>query len=159
MNQSDGAADGSLVVVRSDGGYASLEARAAFATGAVLSRFGAREELRAPNYLTVQVAADRHILLAPEHLQYTNHSCEPNAFFDTGRGELVALTAIAPGDAITFFYPSTEWTMDRAFACHCGTPSCLGEIAGAAQLDPAVLAHYRLADHIAAALASARAEA
>jgi len=159
MNQSDDAADGSLIVVHDADGYAGLEARAAFAAGAPVSRFGAREELRAPNYLTVQVAAGRHILLAPEHLQYTNHSCEPNVFFDTVRGELVALTAIAPGDAITFFYPSTEWTMDRAFACRCGTPSCLGEIAGASQLDPAVLAHYRLADHIVAALASARAEA
>lgn len=155
MRESEGAADGSLSVERDEGGYASLIARREFAEGAVVAEFSAREVLDQPNYLTVQVAADRHIMLAPEYVQYINHSCEPNVFFDTQRGEIVALRAIAPGEGITFFYPSTEWTMDRAFACHCGTASCLGQIAGASQLDRAVLAGYRLAPHIAEALAPA----
>ncbi|MBU6266840.1 MAG: SET domain-containing protein-lysine N-methyltransferase [Sphingomonadales bacterium] len=159
MSDFEGAADRSLEVVRDSEGYATLLARTPFAAGALVAPFGAREELRAPNYLTVQVAADRHILLAPEHLQYINHSCEPNVFFDTAHGKIVALRDIAADEPITFFYPSTEWTMDRAFACHCGTPSCLGQIAGASQLPPAVIARYRLADHIAAALAGANAEA
>lgn len=159
MNESDGAADGSLEVVRDGSGYATLLARRPFVAGALVARFGAREDLLAPNYLTVQVSADRHILLAPEHLQYINHSCDPNVFFDTARGEIVALRDIAADEAITYFYPSTEWRMDRAFACHCGTAACLGEIAGASQLAPAALARYRLAEHIAAALATVGAKA
>ena len=34
-------------------------------------------------YLTVQTGADRHITLMPEFLQYINHSCGPNVFFNT----------------------------------------------------------------------------
>lgn len=155
MNESEGSADGSLVVERDDSGYASLIARKDFAKGEVIAEFSAKEVRLEPNYLTVQVATDRHIMLAPEYVQYINHSCEPNVFFDTERGEVLALRGIAAGEAVTFFYPSTEWAMDRAFACHCGTQSCLGEIAGASQIDPVVLANYRLAGHIEAALAQA----
>ena len=157
MKDEEAAADGSLVVVRDAQGQAGLQAGKAFAIGEVVSRFGAREERREPDYLTVQVGPGRHITLDPPYLQYTNHSCEPNVLFDTARGEIVALAEIAPGDAITFFYPSTEWAMDRPFACLCGTPSCLGTIAGASQLDPAQLAGFRLAPHIAEMLDNAEA--
>lgn len=155
MHESQGAADGSLIVERDSTGYASLIAQRNFAEGELVAEFSAREVLDRPNYLTVQVAPDRHIMLAPEYVQYINHSCEPNVFFDTERGEVLALRDIGRGEGITFFYPSTEWAMDRAFACHCGTASCLGEIAGASQIDPAALARYRLATHIEAALAEA----
>ena len=157
MPDQDCAADGSLVVMRDASDYRSLVTTRAFAAGEVLARFSAREVLDRPNHLTVQVRRDRHILLAPEHLQYTNHSCDPNVFFDTARGEIVTLRPIPAHAPVTFFYPSTEWTMDRAFACHCGTAACLGTIAGAGQLDPAQLAPYRLADHIIEALATAAA--
>ena len=156
MHESEGSADGSLIVERDAGGYSSLVAGRPFGGGEVVAGFTAQEVLREPNYLTLQVGPDRHIMLAPEYIRYTNHSCEPNVFFDIERGQIVALRPIATGEGITFFYPSTEWAMDRAFTCHCGTPSCLGEIAGASQLDPAVLANYRLAGHIEAALAEAR---
>ena len=156
MPQKESAAqDGSLVVMRDESDYRSLVTTRDFAAGEILATFGAREELDHPNYLTVQVASDRHILLAPEYLQYINHSCDPNVFFDTVRGEIVVLQPIAADTPVTFFYPSTEWTMDRPFACHCGTAACLGTIAGASQLDPAQLAPYRLAEHIADALAVA----
>ena len=37
------------------------------------------------------------------------------------------------GDELTFFYPSTEWEMDRPFRCRCGAGEgkCLGWIDGA----------------------------
>lgn len=114
----------------------------------VLHAFGAREYVQRPTYLSVQVDDDRHILLAPEFLQYINHSCEPNTFFDTGHFEVVALRDIAADEEITFFYPSTEWTMTQSFDCFCGADSCLGRIQGAAHLPKQALAKYRFAEHI-----------
>ncbi|MFN0108309.1 MAG: SET domain-containing protein-lysine N-methyltransferase [Blastocatellia bacterium] len=113
-----------------------------------LHTFGAREFVHRPTYLTVQVDDDRHILLAPEYLQYINHSCAPNVFFDTTSGEIIALRDIAANEEISFFYPSTEWTMTQPFDCFCGSANCLEQIRGAAHLSRKTLAKYRLADHI-----------
>lgn len=118
-----------------------------------LHAFGAREYVPRPTYLSVQVDDNRHLLLAPEFLQYINHSCEPNVFFDTTNGEVIALRDIAANEEITFFYPSTEWTMTQSFDCFCGSANCLGQIQGAAHLSRRTLATYRLADHIQRKLA------
>lgn len=119
----------------------------------VLHTFGAREYVPRPTYLSVQVDDDRHLLLAPEFLQYINHSCAPNVFFDTANGEVIALRDIAANEEITFFYPSTEWAMTQAFDCFCGASNCLERIQGAAHLSRRILATHRLADHIQRKLA------
>lgn len=142
------AGDDRLHVMRNAQGYHRAIAAVAIAEGEVLAPFGARETRDVPNYLTVQTGPEAHILLAPEHLQYINHSCDPNVFFDTARMEIRALHPIAPGDEITFFYPSTEWSMDRAFACGCASRDCLGQVAGADQLDARSLARHRFNGHI-----------
>lgn len=142
-----------VIVDRVSDDYARIIAAQDVAAGAVLQGFGAQEVLAQPSYLSLQIAADQHILLSPDYLQYTNHSCDPNVFFDTQKMEIIALRPIAAGDEISFFYPSTEWTMDRPFPCHCGAASCLGTMDGAAGLSDAVLALYRLNPHITAALA------
>jgi hypothetical protein len=77
-------------------------------------RSAAREYVARPTYLSVQVADDRHIHLAPEFLQYINHSCEPNTFFDTKNGKVVALRDITPNEEITFFYPFDGMVNDAA---------------------------------------------
>ncbi|MGZ8540081.1 MAG: SET domain-containing protein-lysine N-methyltransferase [Chitinophagaceae bacterium] len=73
-----------------------------------------------------------------------NHSCDPNVFFDTHAMQIVALKAIAEGDEMTFFYPSTEWDMAQPFTCLCGCNSCLGVIEGAAHIKPEILDRYKL---------------
>ena len=153
------AGDARIDVLKNADGYSRAVAAVAIAEGEVLAPFGARETRATPNYLTVQTGPDTHILLAPEHLQYINHSCDPNVFFDTVRMEIIALRAIAPGEEIQFFYPSTEWTMDRAFDCLCGSSECLGRIAGADQLDARALARHRFNLHILDRLAERLAEA
>ena len=115
----------------------------------IITAFKASAVLSKPTYLTVQTGIDTHITLAPTFLQYANHSCAPNAFFDTTRMQFIALKAIEPGDEITFFYPSTEWNMQQPFICHCNQNQCLGSIRGAAYLSPALLKNYRLTDFIA----------
>ncbi len=87
-------------------------------------------------------------MLAPEFLQYTNHSCNPNVFFDTTDFVLRCLTKIEVGEEMTFFYPSTEWCMAQTFDCECKTEKCLGDIQGALYLHPAILQTYKLSDYI-----------
>jgi hypothetical protein len=148
------AGDARVDVLKNEDGYSRAVAAVALAQGEVLAPFGARETVATPNYLTVQTGPDTHILLAPEHLQYINHSCDPNVFFDTKRMEIVALRDIAPGEEVRFFYPSTEWTMDRAFDCQCGSSACLGRIAGADELDADALERYAFNQHILDRLAA-----
>ena len=119
-------------------------AKRTYQPGDVVIEFSASQVLSEPSYLTVQVGIDRHILLYPQHLQYINHSCDPNVFFDTYAMQIVALKPIAEGDEMTFFYPSTEWDMAQPFTCFCGCRNCLREIKGAAHINPEILNNYKL---------------
>ncbi|MFN8290159.1 MAG: SET domain-containing protein [Chitinophagaceae bacterium] len=121
--------------------------------GDIIADFWAGTIATEPTYLTVQVGTRRHITLQPEFLQYINHSCDPNVFFDTTAMKLVALKEIKPEDEMVFFYPSTEWKMTQTFDCYCGSPFCLGEIKGAAYLSKEAQEKYRLTDFIQQQLA------
>jgi len=127
-----------------DNNQKAFFAQQKYEAGQVVAEFSAGKVMSRPTYLTVQVDIDKHIMLQPEHLQYINHSCDPNVFFDTYTMQVVALKPIAEGDEMTFFYPSTEWDMVQPFKCFCGTSRCLGEIKGAAHINPQVLRSYTL---------------
>jgi hypothetical protein len=129
-------------------GHKALFTMQPFQPGQVLCSFSAREILTGPTYLTVQIGANRHITLKPEFLQYMNHSCKPNTFFDTTAMQIICLEVVEPGDELTFFYPSTEWEMAQPFVCQCGQPTCLGSVSGAANLPATVLQQYRLSEFI-----------
>jgi hypothetical protein len=130
-------------------GEYSLHANQSFRPNQVITLFKAGAILSKPTYLTVQTGTSTHITLSPTFLQYANHSCAPNTFFDTALFEFIALKKIEPGDELTFFYPSTEWNMQQPFSCHCQQKGCLGSINGAAHLPPSVLGRYRLTQFIA----------
>ncbi|MGK2861146.1 MAG: SET domain-containing protein-lysine N-methyltransferase [Chitinophagaceae bacterium] len=138
--------DHSFAAVRQniDNNQKAFFAQQFYSPGDVVIEFSASQILTTPSYLTVQVDIDKHIMLHPEHLQYINHSCGPNVFFDTDTMQIVALKHIAEGDEMTFFYPSTEWDMAQPFTCFCGTQNCLGKIQGAAHLSPEILSSYKL---------------
>ncbi len=125
-----------------------LHSTKTFQPGDIISHFSAAGVFDTPSYLTVQTADDRHITLVPEFLQYINHSCSPNMFFDTTGMQLLCLRKIVPGEQFTFFYPGTEWEMAQPFACRCGTVDCIGHISGASQLHIAVMSRYKLTDYI-----------
>jgi hypothetical protein len=129
-------------------GQKHLQASTWHAEGSLLHKFSARERLTQPTYLTVQIDHHQHIHLAPVFLQYINHSCEPNVYFDVSKHKVRCLRDIEAGEELTFFYPSTEWSMVQAFECTCSNPSCLGIIKGAAYLDKNLIKKYKLADHI-----------
>lgn len=116
--------------------------------GDTICDFGASAILQTPSYLTIQVNSNEHICLHPSFLQYTNHSCSPNIFFDTNAFKVIALQMINAGDELTYFYPSTEWEMAQPFQCVCGSDNCLGNIGGASYLSKKVIAGYRFSDFI-----------
>jgi hypothetical protein len=97
-------------------------------------------------WTSIQIGLDSHIELDSE-LVYMNHSCSPTVFVDTVNFELIALSDLQSGDLVTFFYPSTEWVMDKPFECCCGSTNCLGFISGAKQLG-AKVKHWRCSAHI-----------
>ncbi len=133
-------------------GQRYLHSTQSFKPGDIISPFSAAGVFDKPSYLTVQTGDHTHITLLPEFLQYINHSCSPNMFFDTGAMHLLCLREILPGDQFTFFYPSTEWEMAQPFACSCGTADCVGTITGASQMNREILSRYKLTDYIAGKL-------
>ncbi|MEO7768613.1 MAG: SET domain-containing protein-lysine N-methyltransferase [Ferruginibacter sp.] len=126
----------------------SLFANIAFEPGDLISNFFAATTQNNASYLTVQTGINQHITLAPTFLQYINHGCDPNIFFDTTAMQLFCIKSIRSGDELRFFYPSTEWKMAQPFVCNCGSIHCLQLVSGAAQVNPDTLAKYRLTDFI-----------
>ncbi len=124
-----------------------------YRAGDDIAEFSAGTISAEPTYLTVQIGIGKHITLQPEFLQYINHSCDPNVFFDTTTMKLVALKDLQPEEELTFFYPSTEWKMTQPFGCYCGSHQCLGNIKGAAYLTKEAIERYRLTDFIQQQLA------
>ncbi len=126
----------------------SLFAAVAYTQGSAFATFEAAETLAAPNKYTVQVSDEIHIILHPGFLQYMNHSCDPNVFFDTKKMQLSALKNIDAGDELTFFYPSTEYAMASPFNCFCGSVNCLHTIQGASFLSIEIIHNYKFTDFI-----------
>lgn len=120
-----------------------------YAAGEIIARFEDARPAR-QSYLTVQVGPGQHLQL--ETLANLNHSCRPNTVLDTEARTVVACRAVKAGEMLTFFYPSTEWHMDRPFVCQCGEPECLRFISGARYLSADVLSRYYVNNHIVQAI-------
>ena len=129
-------------------GYKSIYATRDLKPFSTLIKFESQKVLTAPSQFTVQVSETQHVQLKPDYLQYMNHSCAPNIFFDTERMVLTTLKHIQSGEQIAFFYPSTEWKMTEPFDCNCGSDNCLQHIGGAAYLSYEDLSKYKLSDFV-----------
>jgi hypothetical protein len=136
-------------------GEKSLHAAVTIKAETIFATFEAAAIVKYPNKFTIQVNEHTHIILSPEVLQFINHSCNPNIFFNTTTFEIKALRDISRGDEYTFFYPSTEWLMDAPFNCFCGADNCLHKIEGASFLTAESIARYRFTDFILQKLTSA----
>lgn len=129
-------------------GFRSLLARKSFRVNEVISDYYWNVIRSKPNYLTVQIGENQHIELMPSYLECANHSCNPNAFFDTTKSQFICIKQIKKGEEITFFYPSAEWDMDRPFDCLCKSLNCIGQVKGAKYLTKEQLTRYRFTDFI-----------
>ena len=136
------------VMINNLTGEKSLHSLQQFKKDAIVCEFSTGVTSSIPTYLTVQIGIEKHITLSPEFLQYCNHSCNPNVFFDTTNYELIALKNIEIGEELTFFYPSSEWDMTQSFACTCNNKNCLHNIKGAKYLAKEILPNYRFTDFI-----------
>jgi uncharacterized protein len=87
-------------------------------------------------HVTWRPERDRHTIEHPfgGHLFHpllarTRHSCEPNCRISFPDRAMIAVRAIAPGEAISFDYQTTERRLSRPFDCRCGSRGCRGRIA------------------------------
>lgn len=99
---------------------------------------------------SVQVSKSHHIELNSA-LVYMNHSCQPSMVIHTDTMEVRVSKHrdLQIGDELNFFYPSTEFRMDKPFQCCCDAgPDCLGLISGADNLNPTQLSRYEVNRHI-----------
>jgi SET domain len=115
--------------------------------GELICRIEGYSIVNQATYQTVQIGAHAHIEELGV-LAYLNHSCRPNTIVDTTAFTVTAIRDIAPGEELSFFYPSTEWHMDRPFICLCGSPQCVRLVAGAKYLSIDTLERYFINQHI-----------
>lgn len=125
--------------------------------GALFAHITTATTVAHTTYTSVATGSDSRIELNSD-LVYCNHSCQPSLVFDMARLEVRVSDdrPLRPGDALTFFYPSTEWDMVQPFQCECGADDgvCLGRIAGASVVEPELLlAHWWLNEHVRALVA------
>lgn len=140
----------SLIVMNDALAYGSaLVANRSFESGETVARFD-DAPLAEKSYLTVQVGPGQHVQL--DVLSHLNHSCRPNTMIDTDARTVTATRDIEAGEVLTFFYPSTEWEMDRPFICQCGAPDCVKIVAGARYLSVEVLSRSYVNLHIVRAV-------
>ena len=116
--------------------------------GELFTSFSAGKILNSPTRYTIQRGENEHVEVQPAFLQFINHSCKPNLFFDTLNMQVICIDDIKTGDELTYFYPSTEWIMEEPFICHCGSEHCLAEIKGAAFLIQDQVKNYLFTEFI-----------
>lgn len=126
----------------------SLFSAKTFKEGEIICKFDAKQIVDEPSQKTVQINEFQHIFLLPDILQYTNHHCDPNIYFNVVDFTIDCIKDIAIDDEITFFYPSTEWSMSDPFECKCGAINCVHIINGAKYMDKSILSQYKLAPFI-----------
>ncbi|KAG9014341.1 hypothetical protein FRB94_012747 [Tulasnella sp. JGI-2019a] len=118
----------------------SLKAARPFEFGETICTFEASTPVELNNIHAIQIGdGPNDFLNLNSDLAFTNHSCDPNTVFDLSSPDqedwhVCAIKDIAAGDAITYFYPSTEWELAQPFDCHCGSKNCLGRVSGAVNL-------------------------
>lgn len=127
-------------------GGVPLLARQAYHCGGLIYQIRNFRLLDRATYQTVQVGPQVH--LEAHVLARLNHACQPSVIVDTRALTVSAARDLAPGEELTCFYPSTEWELDRPFICRCGSPRCLGFVAGARYLSLDTLARYFINPHI-----------
>ncbi|KAL4931017.1 uncharacterized protein BDV17DRAFT_257982 [Aspergillus undulatus] len=141
-----------LLVVKGNQPFqSSARSLIALPAGALFAKITTATHVDQTTYTSVADGANSRIELNSD-LVYCNHSCHPSLVFDMTLFEVrvVDNRPLAVGDELTFFYPSSEWTMVQAFQCQCaaGPDRCLGLIEGSRHLEPDVLERYWLNDHV-----------
>ncbi|MCG8473515.1 MAG: SET domain-containing protein-lysine N-methyltransferase [Desulfobacterales bacterium] len=105
-----------------------LFTRRLFQKGEQMARFTG-EVLNEIKLHTLQISPSKH-LYDPHFVGYLLHSCDPNVELNMKTLTMRALKDIAPGEALTMDYASTEDVLYRQFACACKARKCRQWITG-----------------------------
>ncbi|MEN8906829.1 MAG: SET domain-containing protein-lysine N-methyltransferase [Clostridiales bacterium] len=114
--------------------------------GTILSKISFNNTSSLKTFQTVQCGINKHFLDSFHSL--LNHSCNPNLVIEVTKGETYAIRDIQIGDELGFFYPSTEWIMDKPFKCECGSKNCIRIVEGAYSLPYNVISSLFINKHI-----------
>lgn len=135
--------DNPLVGVLVEQAERRLVAVMPIAAGTVLFRIEGFET-RTPTKYSLQVGRDLHLdqrgardatdRVRRFYWRYMNHACEPTTRIVDR--EVLALRDIAPLEAVTFDYNTTEYDLADPFRCSCGAKGCVGVVRGAKHLTP-----------------------
>ncbi len=128
-----------------------LVATQAFVKGELIHQITDYRITDTPTYRSIQIGRDRHIEDIGV-IVYLNHCCTPSVIVNTSALTIHAARDLAVGEELTFFYPSTEWVMDRPFICLCGAQGCVRLVAGAKHLSVETLGRYYINQHIQEAI-------
>jgi len=133
---------------KADGPYgAKLTTDRPFAAGDLILRIAGYRVTKVPTFQTIQISRHEHIEELG-HLAFTNHSCWPTTTLDVSEMTVTAARDVAAGEELTFFYPSTEWKLERPFVCLCGSWQCIRLVAGARYLSVDALSRQFINEHI-----------
>lgn len=141
----------------------SIVSRVARPRGSHLCYIRTQIPIPEPTWSSLQTSETSHAEINSA-LLYMNHSCVPTVEVevrepdDQGRYPqgVSAEVRVAHdrdlevGDALTFFYPSTEWACAKPFECLCGAGEgrCIGIQQGSKYLSKKVLDKYFANEHI-----------
>eukprot|EP00842_Homolaphlyctis_polyrhiza_P004831 jgi/Hompol1/5349/HPOL_004357-RA len=137
-----------MYVVLNKANFSSkLVAKRSFKAGEIVAPISRITPNAKKSWTTVQFGRDFHIELNSE-LVYMNNSCNPSVWIDPVHSNVIAARDLEADEELTFFYPSTEWDMDKPFTCWCNSTNCLGVISGAKHIARNELHKYKFSKHI-----------
>lgn len=146
--------DGRVRIARGGVAQSGLFVQSSVPPGGLICELGVERRLREPTRFSVQISASRHV--EPVAGRWINHGCDPNARIDCDDLTVRALRSIPAGGEVTFFYPSTEWSMAEPFACLCGARACVGQVRGARDCTALIDQDLGWAPHILDAVTRSR---
>ena len=144
---------GLLYVPRLPGRGSSAISLVSLPPGALFAKMTSATPCERPVWTSVQYHRDGSSIELNSDLVFCNHSCHPSLVFDMSKFEVRVADdrPLKAGDALTFFYPSTEWDMHEPFTCECSGLDgnrCGRWIAGAKHASAATLKQFWLNEHI-----------
>ena len=110
------------LVIHHVGTGEALYAARAFASGEPVFKFAKVSWRPRRDRYTVETPEGQH--LYEPLLARVGHACDPNTRPSFDLMALIARREIAPGEAITFDYLTTETRIADPFDCYCGAAAC-----------------------------------
>jgi len=124
------------IKVKSLDSFNTVIAKSYITKGEIITHISGQPAKKASKY-SIQISTTEHLLPYSSDpndpvsiWRFLNHSCEPNAFIDIEKMNLIAFVDIAENEEVRFNYNTTEFEIASPFNCNCNSLNCNGEIKG-----------------------------